>query len=343
MKNIVLNKSTINIVIIFTVVVVLSACSLLPKEEAALAPPLVEPVQIEYETSEVTVKKIVKQINGMGNMVPTDQQNLFYTGVSGRIDEIQVKVGDQVDKGQVLVQMDTGNLKYDIQQAEIELKKAKIRLEQLQQQKGDKYSIEIAGLDVQSVEVRLKQMKEHASNAKLVSPINGFITFVTEKGRGDYVDTYEDLIQVADPSNLQLLYTAVSSGELTEVSVGMKAAVILGGKEVVGQVVQTPSTVPVEIKELNPDLYGRSLVIKLEEIPEGVEAGNGAEVVITLQEKENALIIPKSALRSAFGRDYVQVLDGETKREKDIKKGIVTDTEVEVLEGLNEGDQVISK
>ncbi|WP_456275279.1 efflux RND transporter periplasmic adaptor subunit [Bacillus sp. AK128] len=332
-----------SLVTVSTSIVFISACSFLPKEEATLAPPLVEPVKIEYETSEVTVKTIVKQIKGLGNMVPNQQQNLFYTGSGGRIDQVLVKSGDEVKKGDVLIKMDTGQLPFELQQAEIELKKAKLRLKQLQEQKADQFAIEIAKLDVQSVEIRLTQMKNQAANARLVSPINGLVTFVTDKERGDYVEAFEDLIQVADPSDLKLLYTALSSGELTEVTVGMKATVTVDGNEVSGEVVQTPSTVPADLKEQNPDLYGRSLILQLAAVPEGVSAGDGADLVITLQEKPNALTIPKSALRSAFGREYVQILEGESKREKDIKKGIVTDTEVEVLEGLKAGDQVISK
>lgn len=335
-------KSNNKFVIGMMMLVLLSACSFLPREEETLAPPLIEPVKIEYETTAVEIKKITKQITGLGNLVPSKQQNLFFTGTSGRIDEIKVELGEQVKKGQVLVEMDTGNLAFDIQQSEIDLKKAKLRLDQLQQQNADKYSIEIAKLDIQSVEVRLKQMKQQAANAKLLSPIDGLITFVTEKERGDHVEAYEDLMQVADPKNVQLVYTAISSGELSEVNVGMKAVVELNGKPLNGQVVQTPSTVPAEIKELNPDLYGRSLILSVEDLPSEVTAGDAANMTITIQEKENALTIPKSALRSAFGREYVQVLEGETKREKDIKKGIVSDTEVEILEGLNEGDLVIS-
>jgi macrolide-specific efflux system membrane fusion protein len=323
------------------VVILLSACSLLPKEEEVLAPPLVEPAQIEYKTGVATVKRIAMQVNGVGNMVPSNQQNLFYSGSGGRIDQIHVKAGDQVKKGQALIELDTGNLDFMIEQAEIDLKKARLRLDQLQHQQSDKYGIEMARLDIQSVENNLNQMKKQATNARLVAPMNGLITFVTDKERGDHIEAYEDLIQVADPTNLQLLYTASKANELVDVNVGMPVAVTVGGQDVKGEVVQTPGNVPADIKELNPELYKRSLIIRLSDIPEGVVAGNVANLIITLHEKENALTIPKNAFRSANGREYVQVLEDDTKREKDIKKGIVSVTEVEVLEGLIEGDKVI--
>ncbi|WP_226037390.1 efflux RND transporter periplasmic adaptor subunit [Aquibacillus saliphilus] len=336
-------KSKRNIVVFLLIILILPACSLLPKEEEALAPPLVEPAQIDYETNEATIKEIVKRVNGVGNMIPSEQQNLFYAESGGRIDEVHVKVGDQVEEGQVLVEMETGNLGFDIQQAQIDLKKANLHLEQLQEQGADTFQVAIAKLDIQSVEIRLVQMRQQVAAAKLVSPINGFITFVGEKVRGDYVDAFEDLIQVADPAKLQLLYTATSPRDLNEVNVGMPVDVTILGTEVKGEVVQTPSDVPVDLIELNPDLYQRSLTINVEELPEGVEVGDVADFEIILQKKDEALTIPRSALRSAFGREYVHVLDGETKREVDIEKGIVSATEVEVLKGLEEGDRVILK
>ncbi|MNI96739.1 hypothetical protein D3C73_1552570 [compost metagenome] len=53
------------------------------------------------------------------------------------------------------------------------------------------------------------------------------------------------------------------------------------------------------------------------------------------------LIIPKVGLRSYMGRDYVQVLEGESRKEIDVEKGIVSSTEVEIRKGLKEGQKVI--
>ncbi|MBM7573399.1 efflux RND transporter periplasmic adaptor subunit [Aquibacillus albus] len=320
----------------------LAACSLLPKEEETLAPPLVEPTEIEYETEEATIKTIVKEVDGVGNLVPSDQENLFFTESGGRLEAIHVNAGDQVEQGQVLAEIDTGNLSFSISQAEIDLEKAKLHLAQLQEQEADSYAIEIAKLDIQSVELRLNQMKEEQRNAKIISPVNGFVTFVTDKEAGDTIEAYEDLIQVADPQNLQIIYTATSPQDLKEVNVGMPVSIDLSGQDLQGEVVQTPSDVPMEVIEKN-DIYQRSILVRVDEIPENVEAGDVANIVVVLQEKENALTIPRGALRTSFGREYVQVLTDESKREVDVEKGIVTSTEIEVLKGLEEGDQVILK
>jgi hypothetical protein len=42
-----------------------------------------------------------------------------------------------------------------------------------------------------------------------------------------------------------------------------------------------------------------------------------------------------------MGRDYVQVLEGESRKELDVEKGIVSSTEVEIRKGIKEGQKVI--
>jgi hypothetical protein len=53
------------------------------------------------------------------------------------------------------------------------------------------------------------------------------------------------------------------------------------------------------------------------------------------------LIIPRSGLRTYLGRDYVQTLDGDSRKEVDVEKGIVSSTEVEIRKGLKEGQTII--
>lgn len=48
-------------------------------------------------------------------------------------------------------------------------------------------------------------------------------------------------------------------------------------------------------------------------------------------------------LREFRERTYVRVLDGEQRREVDVRVGVRTDTQVEILSGLEAGELVIGK
>jgi macrolide-specific efflux system membrane fusion protein len=328
---------------VLTVSGLVSACSLLPKEEPVLAPPLVEPAKQQYDLADVKKGEIVKRVKGVANFTPTERVDLSYKQPDGRLKSVKVQAGQTVKKGDVLAELETGSLSYEEQQASLDLQKAKLRLSQLQAQGGDTYAVEIAKLDVESQKLKLQQLQERLGSARLVAPMDGVVTFVTDKKEGDKVDPFQSLVQVANPSKLQLIYTAAAATDLNEVDLGMAATVQVKGKSLPGKVVQTPRHLPANLAPETAEVFKRSVLIALDEVPEGVQKGEAADIEIVTQKKENTLIIPKAGLRSFMGRDFVQVLDGPVKREIDVEKGIVGATEVEILKGLKEGDRVILK
>ncbi|MBU9712554.1 efflux RND transporter periplasmic adaptor subunit [Evansella tamaricis] len=328
---------------IFFLLTVLPACSLLPQEEEMLAPPLVEPASIDYDLVEVERGDIRRRVTGTGSFVPIQSENLFYEQAGGRLEGIYVAEGDLVEKGQILIEVDSGSLAYDVDQLEIELAKADIRLEQLRAQNADKYTIQIAELDKKGLELRLSQLQRQLDTSQITAPMDGIITFVTDQRPGDYVDAFQSLVQVADLSKLQLIYSAIAANDLADVKIGMEVNITMNGEDLEGEVVQTPDTIPDDVVNNNPDMYRRSIIINLHNAPDGINTGDSASIEIITAEKEDTLIIPKNGLRTGFGRNYVHVLVDNTRREIDIEPGIISATEVEVLRGLNEGDKVILK
>jgi RND family efflux transporter MFP subunit len=325
------------------ILIPLSACSFLPKEEPTLAPPLVEPAKIQYDVVEVKKGELVKRIKGVGSLTPINNYSLFYPNSGGRIKDFHVTEGDTVKKGEILVELESGNLQFDLQQSEIDLKKAVLHLKQLQNQKADSFSVEMAKLDIQSVKLRVQNLREQQSKAQLISPLDGIVTFVGDQKAGDVIEPYKSIVQVADTKNIQLLYTATSKDEMADVKLGMIADLQFKGKSFTGKVVQTPADVPDDVLATNPELYEKSILISLENLPAAATIGDLVDLEVVTTHIENTLVLPKNGLRQSMGRYYVQILDETTKRELDIEIGLVTATEVEVLKGLSEGDKVILK
>lgn len=69
--------------------------------------------------------------------------------------------------------------------------------------------------------------------------------------------------------------------------------------------------------------------------------GTGARASITVQQKDNALILPLRAVTSNGTRQTVQTLDGTTRKSIPVQLGIISGTDVEIVSGLNEGDAVV--
>jgi macrolide-specific efflux system membrane fusion protein len=79
-------------------------------------------------------------------------------------------------------------------------------------------------------------------------------------------------------------------------------------------------------------------------MPEGLQRGTPLSLNIIVNRKENAIVIPLSALRSIGARQYVQVIEADgSKREVDIEVGQQTSTQAEILKGLTPGQKVVGR
>jgi len=75
-----------------------------------------------------------------------------------------------------------------------------------------------------------------------------------------------------------------------------------------------------------------------------LEMGELATVIITLEEKQDALWLPPAAIRTFQGRDFVVVQDDDgSQRRIDVRLGIESEERVEILEGLQIGQSIVGE
>jgi len=106
-------------------------------------------------------------------------------------------------------------------------------------------------------------------------------------------------------------------------------------------VTMTPHEVPIE--EL--DRYRETIVftpVNPGSIPPEVSLGRRYDFIITLQEKDDVIVVPRSAVSSFMGQFYVQILEDGMRVERDIVVGITTNREIEVISGLEENEVLIT-
>jgi hypothetical protein len=70
--------------------------------------------------------------------------------------------------------------------------------------------------------------------------------------------------------------------------------------------------------------------------------GGTALVRVVVQHKDNALLVPASAVHSLGTRKTVDVMVGTERRSVTVDTGIVGDKQIEVLDGLTDGQQILS-
>ncbi|MCL6458804.1 MAG: efflux RND transporter periplasmic adaptor subunit [Gorillibacterium sp.] len=318
----------------------LSGCSLLPKEEAALKPPLIKPAQENYRTVIAEKGTITKEIKGNGNFVSLSTDVAQFTGQGGRIDKITVSSGDKVKKGDVLVQLILDGMDIQLKEQELALQRAKYAYKLTST--ADKDAVKIASLQLDIEQIKYDRLKGQFESKSLKSNIDGEVIFTETLQEGDYIEPYQTLVVVADPTKLQLSLSIDTSNDFTNVDVGSPAEVKIKDVTVEAKVVQTPNSAPSTLNKELAERNSKTLYLKVLNPPAGVEIGTIADVRIITQKRDNVIKIPRNGLRNYLGRNFVRVLEEGTRlRELDVEVGINGSTEVEISKGLEEGQVIV--
>jgi RND family efflux transporter MFP subunit len=340
-----------------TAILLATGCSMLPQEEATLAPPLKVPEKITFETVEVKKSTIERKVRVTGRFVSVSQSNIQFTERGGRLEIINVKIGQTVKKGDILATLDTETLKDDIKLQNIALERAQLgynearrvlaaenganssnpdmpRVDAESRKRQLQFNVDMARLDVEANDVRLQTLMRALNEAGLPSPIDGDVIYVTDAKVGDWIDTYSTVVTVADPNQLQLRYSDDRVGDFVT---GMKVTVTFDEIMYDGEVVMTPIDLPIDAKESMKN----TVLVAVTGMPADVRIGGEAQIVATLDLRENTIVLPKYVLNKNFGRTYVNVLKNNIREERDVETGIQSDTEVEIVKGLELGEAVI--
>ncbi|SFF08305.1 RND family efflux transporter, MFP subunit [Paenibacillus catalpae] len=319
----------------------LSGCSLLPHEEAVLQPPLIQPVQEKLDLVEVTRGSIQTSLKGTATFISSNVKTLSFTESGGQIKSINVTLGQKVKAGDLLAELETDDLELQVRLQKLNVERVQLLYSEAVRDGASGTDKRLKEIDLEREQLSLQAMESRLHKSQLFSPISGTIIFVDSIKTGDRVNAYQTIVTVADPSSMQLTYAASDAKDVLGVEAGMPVSLKYKGKDYTGKVLQSPSNAPVSTDQAKANSTAVTIVMGIDNPPEGIQIGHSADMIIELQKRENAIVLPRKAIRSYMGRSYVQVADGERKKEVDVEVGLTTPTEVEIVKGLEEGQKVI--
>lgn len=292
---------------------------------------------------EVKRQDIKKTVSSSGILTGKSVVNLKFKSL-GKLAYINVKAGDQVQWGQVIAGLDTQDLSIKLQQAlntyrdkQAQAEKAEDDVKNHSQDEtfAQKVSRTTAQSARDSAYDGVKEAQRAFQDAVIVSPIAGLVTQASPIA-GQIVTTSDIIAQVVDFS-ATFFDTDIDEADIGKVSLGQKAEVNLDAypdKLLKGSVDQI-------IPQIKTTAQGATVVtlrIKLEK-PDIIPInGLGGQASIILSEAKNVLTIPQEALRED---NTVFIQSGNVTRSQEVVPGIKSDTEVEIKEGLKEGDKVL--
>ncbi len=324
---------------------VVTGCGLLPKEIEEPPPPLNPPVKSVKELYPVTKGDIAERVQLRAMIAPRSEATLMFRQ-GGRLKKRYVEAGQTVAAGQLLAELETGNLLSQVELAEVNLQRAELKLRQAKEKaetfKGglDPYDEQFLQLDVRSARISLEQLQAQLADARIYAPSAGIVS--DAKGNpGDQITAYQALITVQDPSNV-VIKADVDDATWPKLAVGQRVQVQFlefGDKPVDGKLIAVPSL----SDPAPPQGRSRQVQIELDSPQPNTKLGAIGRAYVVLQEKKGTLIVSNNAIRSYAGRKYVIVVDGDSKREVDIVTGIIGELETEILKGLTEGQKVMGR
>lgn len=199
-----------------------------------------------------------------------------------------------------------------------------------------KAEVEAAQARLRDAEAALELARRRAAQGVLRSPMAGEVYDLAVRP-GAFLNPGDLIANIGRLDRLRVR-VYVDEPELGRVAGGQPVTITwqaAPGKQWLGTVERTPTF----IEPLGSRQVGE-VICTIENPGRELIPGTNVDAVIRTAVVENALVIPKEALRHDAQGDYVFVLRDDTVERKAVKTGHSSITRVEVTEGLAGGDDV---
>ena len=259
--------------------------------------------RVTYQFRQVTQGNIALVVSATGPVQGTIYNADFLA--TGRVSEIDVKLGQSVNAGQTLAKIDNTALEDALKQAQASL----------QQQKdfGTQDAINVAQDQVNTAQHNLDNATLTAPHAGVVTAINGAVGGMTTGGgsgsSGGGGGSAEGFIQIVDRSSLQV-QANVNESDIGGVAVGQAVSFTVnayGSRTFHGTV---GAIAPLGQNASNVVTYPVTINVDMKSIPgANVLPGMTASVTITIATHSNALLVPVDAIN--FAQASTQISSSE--------------------------------
>jgi RND family efflux transporter MFP subunit len=235
--------------------------------------------------------------------------------------------------------VDRAKRESDVSFADYEMSKAE--LERLRAEFKERRAASLASIKAQ--EEQIKAVEIAISFTKIYAPISGYVAQVI-KQEGETVVAQlnaENLITLMDPSKLEV-QLLVDETDITEVHEGSIVRYYVGALPNRWFESKIKAIWPQPISTGNIVYYVAIVTVPSEDAAI-VKPNMTVHARIITGVKPNALVIPIEALKFVDGKTVVYKVVKNKLEKVEVKTGLKGDKEIEILEGIQEGDQVAVK
>jgi RND family efflux transporter MFP subunit len=269
--------------------------------------------------------------------------------ILARVVAVNLKAGQKVQAGDVLLQLDDTDLQAKLQQAKAAEAAAQAAYGQaaadekrfaalVKNNAVSRQQYEQMATALRSAEAGLERAREAVKEGQVAlgwatirAPIQG--TVIDKKVEmGDMVSPGQTLVTLYDPARMQLV-ASVRESLARKLQIGQSIGVFVDG---------LAKTCSGTVSEVVPQAQSASRAFEVKvtgPCPTGIYSGMFGRLLIPLDE-EQVVVIPRHAVRSVGQLELVDVVEGGQTSRRAIRTGRTLNDRVEVLSGLRPGEEV---
>lgn len=334
----------------------------------------------EIATAPVVRGDIEQTVTALATIKPKTYVDVG-TQVSGQLRKVAVEIGDTVQQGDLLAQIDPtvyqtrvlgDQAQLDNLKAQLAQQKAQLDLDRLRDSRASRLlasqsgsqdtadaaaaTVRIGEAKIAALEAQIKQTQAtldgdvaNLGYTKIYAPMAGTVvsTSATEGQTLNANQTAPIVLRIADLDTMQV-WAQVTEADIPKIKVGMPVYFTTLGmpdrrfSAKVVQILPTPDTVN--------DVVLYNVLIDVPNPERLLMTSMSAQVFFMLDAARNALLVPASAVRPAArgarrearNEAVVRVLVDGKVEPRTVKTGLSNRGQVQILEGLNEGDRVVT-
>jgi RND family efflux transporter MFP subunit len=306
-------------------------------------------INTDVKTYEAVVKKTKGEVTVSGEVESRETARVA-ARVQGEVVEINADAGDKVEKGLILVRINSSEMRDRVSQAKAELERAEADLTTAEQdyerykslyEKDSvaKKTYDDAKAGYEAAQARVRQAKAAVEEAetmlsytKVKAPFKGIVGD-RQVNLGDMAAPGRTLMTLFMPDALELV---ASAGE-------QYAPFLEVGDQVEVEIPSLNLNQKSEIREIVPQSHARTRTITIKaplDAAPGLRPGLYGVMTFTTKPSE-VVRIPGDLVKRVGQLETVKVLTNGDMEVRSVKTGRRTDDMVDILSGLSPGDKVV--
>lgn len=335
------------------IVITLLSVSLLLTGCGSKAEDAVKETELSVSVAQTQKGGIARSVHYSGTVRGANEVYLI-PKVAARVTGIFVKPGDAVRQGQTLMTMDdrdyvaavkiaeaakrANDANLELARADLERTKTLHASGAVSDQQLEQDQAHYDALAAGSADAALEQAMTQLNNCTITSPINGVVGSIN-LSLGDNSSQQSPAAVVSDSSKLET-EIMVSESEVAYIKIGSDVEVNIRAAS------DQPFKGKVDSVSSVPDTTKRNYAVKItmDNSENKIRSGMFAEIQVDTISKKDVLYIPVSAVIPTGSQEIVYTVDKNSRaQELEVTTGIRNDNYVEIIKGLQAGQEVITK